>query len=248
MFVLVVWWFALLTFRRRAKWFAYDTVKYLLMVRPDVLALDEASTDVRSRAIVFDLGGVLVSDVRENLFPRLAREHDDQSAEILASSDELWNWASREPVSEQEFWKRFSSLTGVNRRLEYFHAETLAVLEENGEVRSLLEELKGLGFRLGLLTNNTRFWLEAADNKFGILALFDEVWSSASEEVTKPSPASYLRLVDKLGGDPAVSIFVDDREPNCQGAERAGLIAIRFSAAGDLRKELRRYVTGLRTR
>ena len=55
----------------------------------------------------------------------------------------------------------------------------------------------------------------------------------------KPSPQAYTSCVDTLGVAPADLLFVDDRQPNIDGALAAGLGAILFKGAGPLEDELK---------
>ncbi|MHC5081184.1 MAG: HAD-IA family hydrolase, partial [Planctomycetota bacterium] len=55
----------------------------------------------------------------------------------------------------------------------------------------------------------------------------------------KPDPVVYRTLASRSGGDPEGILFVDDLEPNVEGARRAGMVGILFQGAESLRRELR---------
>jgi putative hydrolase of the HAD superfamily len=54
---------------------------------------------------------------------------------------------------------------------------------------------------------------------------------SCDAGIVKPDPAIYLRCAEILGVAPSQALMVDDRPDNVEGAQRAGMRAVRFTTA-----------------
>jgi putative hydrolase of the HAD superfamily len=91
---------------------------------------------------------------------------------------------------------------------------------------------------LGALNNEARHLNDYRFEHFGLRKLFDVALSSCYLGLRKPEPAIYLRALDILGGPAERILFIDDRAENVAGANEAGMKAIRFTGADELRREL----------
>ncbi|HWB96600.1 MAG TPA: HAD-IA family hydrolase, partial [Bryobacteraceae bacterium] len=75
---------------------------------------------------------------------------------------------------------------------------------------------------------------------FGLRRWFTVFFSSCYLGVRKPDEKIYRLAIDLTQRDPAECVLIDDRALNVESAERAGLAAIRFESAAQLRAELSR--------
>jgi putative hydrolase of the HAD superfamily len=91
---------------------------------------------------------------------------------------------------------------------------------------------------LGALNNEARETNEYRFEKFGLRAHFKVAMSSCYLGLRKPDLAIYRRALDILGRPAERILFIDDREENVAAARVAGMNAIRFEGAGQLRREL----------
>lgn len=64
--------------------------------------------------------------------------------------------------------------------------------------------------------------------------IFSERYCSYEFATKKPDPASFTRLLDRIGGVAAETWFIDDKRSNVQGATMAGLIGHHFRSHGAL--------------
>lgn len=104
-------------------------------------------------------------------------------------------------------------------------------------VEPLLIELREAGVEMHALSNYPVWWelIEAELELSRFLA-----WSfvSCRTGVRKPDPRAYLGAAATLGRSPAACLFVDDRAKNVAAAEAAGMPALRFESADQLRAGL----------
>jgi FMN phosphatase YigB (HAD superfamily) len=101
-------------------------------------------------------------------------------------------------------------------------------LEPYEETLSVLRELRGAGFRLGVLANqpaSARADLERA----GIAALCDGVWLSEAVGLAKPNPAFFRIALDAWTLAPGSVAYVGDRPDNdVAPAKGLGLATVRL--------------------
>jgi putative hydrolase of the HAD superfamily len=71
-------------------------------------------------------------------------------------------------------------------------------------------------------------------------AIFPERYWSFEFATKKPDPASFRRLMSRLGAEPTSAWFIDDKRSNVQGAVMAGLGAHHFRSAAPFEREARR--------
>jgi HAD superfamily hydrolase (TIGR01509 family) len=75
--------------------------------------------------------------------------------------------------------------------------------------------------------------------QFTWLDQFDHLTFSAEVSLIKPDAAIYEHSLRGVGVAASEALFIDDKEPNVQGARAVGIRAIRFQSIEQLRSELR---------
>ena len=106
-------------------------------------------------------------------------------------------------------------------------------------MEALLEELKGNGYRIYLLSNASvsqhLYW-----PTFEMSKLFDGKLISCDLGIVKPNPEIYRRFTEKFGLNPEECLFVDDLPANVAAAISCGWKGIVFQgSAADLRQRMR---------
>jgi FMN phosphatase YigB (HAD superfamily) len=74
--------------------------------------------------------------------------------------------------------------------------------------------------------------------KFAWLDQFDHQTFSAEVSLIKPDPAIYQHSLRGVGVAASEALFVDDKEPNVQGARAVGMRAIQFRSVEQLSRDL----------
>ncbi len=141
-------------------------------------------------------------------------------------------------ITEEEFWD------GMRKRNNW-PVDTAflkqAIRDNFGEIagtRAIIERLKAKGYRLGLLSDHAREWIDHCHSTFDFHKLFDSRQYSFEVGCTKQSPNTFKLLLKKLGEQPEHCLFIDDREKNLVVAKSVGLDTIQFKDAEQLRLEL----------
>jgi 2-haloacid dehalogenase len=191
--------------------------------------------------VVFDLGGVLIDWDPRYLYRQLLPED-----EIDRFLDEIgfraWNLAQDAGGSWDDAVERLAAEHPHRRDLIAAYPARFAETMSGpvpGTVE-LLRELHAQGTRLLALTNFSAESYPHAVAAFDFLDLFEGVVVSGAEELAKPDPAIFALLIERYRLEPATTVFVDDSPHNVDAATAAGLRAVLFTGADDLRRDLSR--------
>jgi epoxide hydrolase-like predicted phosphatase len=198
------------------------------------------------KAVIFDLGGVLVRtlfpQVRHELAGRLGLEPEALDHTIWGRED--WELAETGAITYDEYWRRVGVALGLSTpealsdfRREYFSGDRV-----DQELVGLIRDLRSR-YKIGLLSNapdRLEVWLE---ENWGIKKLFDAIVYSAKEGVAKPDPAMFHVILERLNVQPSEALFIDDYPRNVDAALALGIKAIRFTSTDALLGELSRYLS-----
>jgi 2-haloacid dehalogenase len=194
------------------------------------------------KAVVFDLGGVLIDWDPRYLYRKLLADEAAVEEFLATVCTPEWN-------AELDRGRPFAE--GVAELVERHpaHAAAIAAYHERwpemlgGEIAGtveLLAELRAAGVPLFALTNWSAETFGVARARFEFLSWFDGVVVSGEERLVKPDPRLFRRLLDRFGLAPEATLFVDDAPANVAAARRLGLDAVRFTGPGRLRRDLAR--------
>lgn len=182
------------------------------------------------RAVIFDLGGVIVRTEfqapRQKLAEELGMEYEDL-VQIVFNSDSGQR-ATVGAISADEHW------ASVMGRLKRPTSEMAHIRREffAGDIvdRTLLDYLRSLrrSHKTGLISNA---WGDLRDyiirEKFD--DAFDAMIISAEVGAAKPSVKIYQIALDQLGVSPDEAVFVDDFIENIHACEKLGMKGIHFT-------------------
>ncbi len=191
------------------------------------------------KAIIFDFGNVLI-----RFDPRImtaAVVDDEDSAALIRPVvfDRLyWDRLDDGTISDEEV------LACVCERLPaHLHDQACEVyrrwyhnLPEIPGMRALVEELRGQGRELYLLSNISIGFEQGFRDVpalASLLSLFDGLVFSGSLHTVKPDPAIFSHLLRQYSLDAKDCIFIDDSPLNVNGARAVGIEAILFSGDAD---------------
>lgn len=98
--------------------------------------------------------------------------------------------------------------------------------------------IRSSGIRTGLLSNMPHDMIQHVRKEFDWLECFDHQTFSAEVELIKPDPAIYEHSLRGVEVAASEALFVDDKEPNVQGARRVGIHAIQFQSVEQFGSDL----------
>jgi putative hydrolase of the HAD superfamily len=189
-------------------------------------------------AVIFDWGGVLIEDPAPALFKYCANAFGVSVERYVTAFDICINDFQTGTVTEQQFW------TNMTKRLKapmpkadslWTEAYT-AAYRPRREMFSLASRLRRAGCKTAILSNTEKPVAELI-NKLKYDA-FDVTILSCLEGTAKPGRKIYDLTLDQLGIPAGQALFIDDKQPNIDGAKQAGLQTIIFKNTEKFKKEI----------
>jgi putative hydrolase of the HAD superfamily len=193
-------------------------------------------------ALLLDLGGVVLRSGAE-LSEELARREPAfapplrRLGGIGGERDELWQRMLRREVTERHYWAEraadFGRVVGEDWDTRTFIRRLYDVPRDQWlreEAADLMAQARAAGRRVGALSNDLADFHGAdwvATEPF--FRQFDVIVDASVTGVMKPDPQAYRLAAEALGCPPEQIVFLDDMPWNVEGAERAGLVAVRLT-------------------
>ena len=179
--------------------------------------------------IVFDLAGVVFARNKE----RCPKELMDyfyfiNSGEALP---DFWNDYDRgtrsfEAVAEALAAFRSSDVETAKNMM----ATAITYQDQISQTAELIAELKGVGYRVFVLSNMSKEYIEYL-RKMPVYSHFDGEVVSCEVGLTKPEKEIYTLLLERFGLEPSQTMFIDDRKENVEAAAQVGIVPFHFSTA-----------------
>jgi 2-haloacid dehalogenase len=200
-----------------------------------------SSSPSNARAVVFDLGGVLIDWNPRYLYRKLFPDNEPGMEEFLATvCTSAWNEQQDAgrliATAEQELIDRFPDKIELIRAFYGRFGEML-----NGAIAGTVEVLEGLhtsGVPLYALTNFSAETFPLALQRFDFLGRFRDIVVSGRTGTKKPDPAIFRLLLSRNSLAAPDCVFIDDSAANVQAARLLGFTAIRFQSPEQLAAEL----------
>jgi FMN phosphatase YigB (HAD superfamily) len=104
-------------------------------------------------------------------------------------------------------------------------------------MESLVAELWERGIEIHTLSNYP-VWYRVIEEKLRLSRYLRWTFVSCLAGVQKPRSEAYATAAGAVKRPPGACLLIDDSRENCAGAEQAGMPAIWFRSAADLRREL----------
>lgn len=194
-------------------------------------------------AVVFDIGGVLLDWDPRHLYRHLIPDQAEMEDFLGRICTPHWHRAHDLGADTAQSCAELA-------RQHPAHADLIMAWASRGEemiagqfdaVIDVLAEVKAAGLACYALSNMEadRFALRRA--KYPFFRLFDGWVISGIEGVAKPDQEIFEILLARYGLDGPSTVFIDDQPANVAAAGQAGLAAVRYVAASQLRTDLRGF-------
>ena len=186
---------------------------------------------MRFRAVIFDVGGVLVGSPLH----AIAEYERDQGFEpgiinrviVAAGPSGAWSRLERGELRLPEFYTAFDrdceavgpsfSAREMMERIARSVGPRPRMLEAVGRIRRH-------GLRVAALTNN---WVTEERIENALRELFDDFVESSLVGMRKPDPRIYQLACERIGVAPAEAVFLDDIGRNLKTARELGMTTIK---------------------
>jgi 2-haloacid dehalogenase len=191
------------------------------------------------RAVVFDIGGVLLDWDPRYLYRSLIAD----PAEIERFLAEV---CTDEFNAELDAGRPFDEACAELCARHPDHVELIQAWSRQDEMiggeiegtAALVDRLVDAGVVLYLLTNMPTDVFAARLARYPVLQRFAGALVSGDEGVLKPDGEIYRRIVERFGLTPAETLFVDDKPGNVDAARAMGFVGHHFVDANTLERAL----------
>ena len=179
--------------------------------------------------IVFDLAGVVFARNKERC-PQALMEYFYfiNSGEILP---DFWNDYDRGTRSFDAVAKALAAYRSSDvQTARHMMATAITYQDQIPQTAELIAELKSAGYRVFVLSNMSKEYIEYL-RKMPVYSHFDGDVISCEVGLTKPEKEIYTLLLERFGLEPSQTMFIDDRKENVEAAAEVGIVPFHFCTA-----------------
>jgi epoxide hydrolase-like predicted phosphatase len=201
---------------------------------------------VTVKAIIFDLGGVIVDLDFSNFYNSIITQSplNKPQTQIILEFFRQSDIYHQGLMGDEEFYHLACDLLQVCEldQKSFFTAFNSIISGFNSEIAELLKTIKhNTRIKLICLSNiNSSHWEFLVSKKWGFLKFFDDLILSHEVHLTKPARKIFEYAIEKAGCKPEEIVFIDDGINNIRMARELGIIGIKFLDKEDLVNELKK--------
>ena len=192
-----------------------------------------------TQAVVFDWGNVIGFSDRSIVVTFLRDSFQISESELESALLEKRK-AMEEGKSEIEFWLGLAKKKKITLPKDWAERYTAILKKSIGADENmyvLIEELKGNGIQVGMLSNIENRYIKII-REFGFYKPFEPCLLSGEIGVEKPNSKAYELLLKTLNLPAEDIVFIDDKIENVHAAKKLGIDAIVFESEEQIRREL----------
>jgi 2-haloacid dehalogenase len=195
----------------------------------------------RIKAVVFDIGGVLLDWDPRHLYRQLIADPDQLDDFLDRIYTRQWHLAHDLGADTEQSCRELAAKYPEHADLIMAWSDRSeemvgGVLTQTVEV---LGELRSAGVRCFVLSNMEPDKFATRRTRYEFFDLVEGCVISGLEGVAKPDQKIFDILMSRYGLAPAETVFIDDLPANVAAAAELGVVAIQFTTAAQLRSELR---------
>lgn len=144
-------------------------------------------------------------------------------------------------ITEDKYWEAIIQKNSWNVSIKDLKESIRKNFKEIKGTRKIIEDLRQKGYKLGLLSNHVKEWVDYCELTYNYHKLFHQAVYSYKVGLSKPNKDIFLAVLKKLKVNPEECLFIDDYEKNITTAQDMGFKTIQFISATDLKKKLKKF-------
>jgi putative hydrolase of the HAD superfamily len=203
----------------------------------------DRSNPSKIKAVILDYGEVLCYPPSTEEMGRMAAPFGMDPVPFRKLWDRDRLRYDRGDLSPEAYWSGLTKDAGTQLTPEQIGQLRQWDLEmwghDNPTMVEWLRQMHMSGVKTGLLSNMPHEMVRYVRQKFAWLDQFNHLTFSAEVSLIKPEAAIYEHSLRGVGVAASEALFLDDKEPNVQGARAVGIRAIRFLSVKQLSGELK---------
>ncbi len=197
------------------------------------------------KCIIFDLGGVVITDRTDLIEDEIASYLGISRSELSGLIKDLKPRVTSGDLTLLEMYSTVIERLGLDLVVEDVlekHVSTYnrVSAKKNHDILGLISAL-GSRYHVVALTNTEPEIFES-NKETGLIRFlsdyFKRIYASTEMRLRKPQAEIYLSVLEDLGYQPEECVFIDDKEEYVEGARQVGIRAIHYRGREQLVKEL----------
>jgi 2-haloacid dehalogenase len=193
------------------------------------------------KAVVFDIGGVLLDWNPRHLYRQLIADPAELAEFLGEICTPRWHLSHDLGADTEQSCRELAAAYPER-------ADLIMAWSDRGEEMvagqlddtvAVLADVRAAGVRCLALSNMEPDRFALRRSRYPFFGLLDGCVISGIEGVAKPDRKIFEILLSRYDLDPRATVFVDDAAVNVAAARALGIVAIRYSAASQLRADLR---------
>lgn len=191
------------------------------------------------KAVFFDIGNVLLRFSNKRILRKFAWAVGRHPVKVARHiwKGRIVDRIERGEISGAEIHGLFVAEFGYKGDFEKFRTLWCDHFTLDRGSFAVLKNLSGK-MPTYLLSNTNALHIEHIKERYTFPSLVKGAILSHEVRLRKPQLEIYHAALKMSGTAPEETVFIDDLEENCEGARKAGLHAIRYRGARDLKKKL----------
>lgn len=196
------------------------------------------------KAIVFDLGGVIISPIKHYADGGLKGVFGEHAETVEKLYEEKRNDLVTGKLNTLQFLAKVKNLTGIKDPSEVLYSKwkDFYAKEVEGINEELLSKIESLRKTCDvyMLTDTIDIHDDHNKNR-GIYDKFNKVFKSYEDNTIKSDPNTFVKLLNKININPQEVVFVDDKQEYVQIANNLGIHGIVFENNEKLKEDLSQF-------
>jgi len=192
------------------------------------------------RAILFDIGGVLLEWDPHRLYRRYFEQPHEIDHFLAEINFPAWNL-------EQDRGRPFAQAVAELSAQFPQHAHLIRAYHKQWEesivgpipgTTRILQQLKQAGFPLYGISNWSHETFPLIRKKYPFFDLLDDIVLSGAVKLVKPDPRIFRLTLNRIGRSADECLLIDDSPANIASAQNLGLATVQFHSSRQLEREL----------
>jgi 2-haloacid dehalogenase len=198
-----------------------------------------ANPDIK--AVVFDIGGVLLNWDPRHLYRKLIADPAEMAGFLGQICTPRWHLTHDLGADTDQSCRELAAAHPDRAELIMAWSERSEemIAGQLDDAVAVLADVESAGLRCFALSNMEADKFLLRQDRFAFFRHFEGCVISGNEGVAKPDRMIFEVLLERYDLEPAATVFIDDLAANVAVARQLGIVAVQYSDAGLLRRELR---------
>jgi len=184
------------------------------------------------KALIFDMDGVLIDSepihgsIVQNIFDKYGIQLTMQEHQTFIGGTSRAMWTTL--IDNFDLSVSVEDLLNEDQQTYMEKLESMDTLELIDGAEEILQFAVETNIPLGLASSSTRANIDLVLSKTGLKDIFEITVSGEEVAASKPDPAIFLEVAEKLKQKPEDIIVIEDSENGVKGAKKAGMQCIGY--------------------